>query len=223
MIDNNKALVICDIQKEYEKHFPKGYMYNVGKLLIEYSKNKQSIYWFWNGPELAMSSEDELKDWIYNVFSEYNIFDLDYEAEDFVNTEYKLLMSLFDSITFISKSYGSLRFAIDNYYDNEAILLLLKYMNDLGWLDIRDCTFHEFIIHYDFSNNVVLETVELIKQLDSNRDYFGFDVGIYNDLCKFDSKLEYEMIGGSVDACLLELKLQMMALGLSVETGELTY
>jgi hypothetical protein len=212
-----KTLVICDIQPDYKEHFHSKLVVNALNLARQYLANRNKVYWFWNGPELSMSPENVLKDWLYDIIADYNLFEIDYNDEYFIETEYTLINILFDDIKFIDKTYGTLRAPIDNGYDIDSIQYLLSYMHQNNYGDFENCDFNDLLFSIDINDTFKLtETIKLIQYLNNQGEVFTFKDA--------DKNVSYVLIGGGREQCLLELQLQMLAFGLNVEVNEdLTY
>lgn len=220
--DIDAALIVCDVQKEYEEHFTNEYICKVLEKVIEYQKENKPVFMFWNGPELAMSTEEEYKNWLIDKFIENNLFEVDFNEENPWQYEFDYINELFNYITFIPKSYGSLRSAIDENYSEETIIYLLRYMLDGGDYDFNDVNFTELIFNIDIKSQS--EIIELIQYINNNREYFGIDSAIYEELNELDYSLTYNLIGGGREQCLKELYIQLVAFGYKVNIiEELTY
>lgn len=217
-------LIICDIQPEYKGSFSYRYVINVLKLILKTLEENGTVYWFWNGPELNMCDEVTLQQWLYDYIVDENLFDLDYNDDLMLDSESDKVAELFNSITFIPKSYGALRCAIDNNYEDESIIYLLKYLIDGAEysFEANEINLNDLVFNIDIHSDGGV--IELIQYLYNSGEYFGFDTTIYDELLKLDYSVEYDLIGGGRFECLQELYLQLIALGYNINIVEsLTY
>lgn len=206
------ALIVCDIQQEYNNAFSNNYIVKVLQKIIQYQKENKPVFMFWNGPELAMSTELEYKSWLIENIVENNLFDFDYTNDNSLYFEDIYIENLMNHITFIPKSYGSLRCVIDEDYDKHSILYLLQYMFKSGEYDFRDLKLNDLI--FDFNFGIDSRTfIEMLQHINDCGEIFGFDSTIYDELIKFDYEYVYTFIGGGEYECLYELMLQFEALG----------
>jgi len=113
-------LVIVDIQPEYESNTP----FDIGDMLKTAANNYQQVLFLFNGPEMGMVDESDLK----NFYLEK----LDYDDETFEE--------LLGKSEFFDKGYGFFRDVMDSEicFPRQDIIKIVKYMIDNNIRDIRD-------------------------------------------------------------------------------------
>ena len=112
-------LIIVDIQPEYSSYIP----FNIVDVL-NYADKFNEILILFNGPDLGMNSEEELKSWYWQ--------NIDYDEEK--------SNSLNDKMTFFEKGYGFFRNFMDEDVDYYEIIKIVKYMMNNGINDLRELT-----------------------------------------------------------------------------------
>ena len=161
-------LIIVDIQPAYIN-----YMNNINlPNLLQYCSEFENVLWFFNGQSLGY--DDNIEQW------------LNYEL-DFWET---------DKINFYEKEYGYFRNLIDNDYDDETIVNIVKYMVDHKINDSRDLT------DQDLKNLNITDDEHLIEILSD--EGIWLNENILNELEKFNP---CTLIGGGKNECLKEIEI----------------
>lgn len=111
-------LVVVDIQPAYEKYI-KFDIYSFIKTIKE-SEYKKILYLF-NGPDLGYESENDIKDWLYEI--------VEYDDD---------LCEFIQTFKFYEKIYGFYRDLMDSDYDVNEMIKLIRYMMDRKLNDSRD-------------------------------------------------------------------------------------
>jgi hypothetical protein len=118
----SETLVVIDIQPSYSHCF--SFQHKFQEYLEE--NEFKNIIWFYNGPELGMEDEGQMKEWL--------LCDLEYPEH------------IVEDIQFEEKSYAFFRAIMDNGgFDDDELVEVVKYMiktdkNDIRELDDEDWT-----------------------------------------------------------------------------------
>jgi hypothetical protein len=173
-------LIIVDIQAEYKKNIG----FNINALLnkaLEYSE----VLILWNGPELGMCSENQLKDFYLENF--------DYDED--------LFEEFLSRATFFDKGYGFFRDLMDHpCFIEDDVIKIAKYMINKNIRDIRELS------PEDISMLGVKDL--LVEDLES----YGFYIPDLKDvITKWDGA---DLAGGSITECLAEVEILSKALNL---------
>lgn len=178
------TLIIVDVQPEYLSHIG----FDVGDMLQNALENYSKILVLWNGPDLSMSSRDDLIDFYRQSFLDAGGADEDFET-------------LLDRCTFYDKGYGFFRDLMDHpCFDEDAIVDIVRYMVDNDVRDIRQLT-------QDDVDRIGVEDL-LVDDLEG----YGFYVPDLQDV--LPSWNGSHLCGGSVDECLAEVEILSRAMNL---------
>lgn len=178
------SLIIVDVQPEYRSHIG----FDVGDMLQNALENYSKILVLWNGPDLSMSSRDDLVDFYHQSFLDAGGADEDFE-------------SLLDRCTFYDKGYGFFRDLMDHpCFDEDAIVDIVRYMVDNDVRDIRQLTQDD------------VEQIGVEDLLVDDLEGYGFYVPDLQDV--LPSWNGSHLCGGSVDECLAEVEILAKAMGL---------
>jgi len=178
-IKGNK-LIVVDIQEDYEK-FIKFDLYKFAKDLVEFEGD---ILYLYNGPSLGFEDDTEIIEWLWEM--------LDYD---------EAVLEKLEEITFIDKSYGWARDAIDIEIEDEHIIEILRLMiktdiQNSGDLYINDL--RKIKIPFELENSLDSRTLSI--------ELPPFDIDI---LKKYKGAT---ILGGGKIECLYEVKLLMDAM-----------
>lgn len=178
------SLIIVDVQPEYRGHVG----FDVGEMLQNALENYSKILVLWNGPELSMSSRDDLIGYYHQSFLEVGGTDEDFEA-------------LLDKCAFYDKGYGFFRDLMDHpCFDEDSIVDIVRYMLDKDVRDIRELTPED------------VEAIGVSDLLVEDLESYGFYVPDLKDILpRWGGS---DICGGSVDECLAEVEILARALGL---------
>jgi len=171
----SNSLIVVDIQPSYKKYFGFKVSDFCDHLInSDYSK----ILYLYNGPELGMESKDD----IFNFLIEDG---LNYDEEK---------VEQFPNMTFYEKNYAFFRDMMDDGYDEDDIIKLIKYMIDNkidNSQNIDDETFEELDIEPLGSGNRIWipEVLDELKK--------------YNNII---------LCGGGRNECLREIEIALKVL-----------
>jgi len=184
---NGGRLVIVDVQPEYASKIG----FDVGELLRLAAERYSSVLFLWNGPDLGMCSEDELKGYYFEA--------LDYDEE--------VVEKLFSRARFYDKGYGFFRDLMDHpCFRREDVEAVVKYMIDAEVDDIRDLSAED------------VEKIGVSELLKDDLEGYGFFVPDLKDV--LPGWNGSDLAGGSVDECLAEVELLTNAMGLRLNRLE---
>jgi hypothetical protein len=178
------SLIIVDVQPEYQSNIG----FDVGEMLQSALENYSKILVLWNGPDLSMSSRDDLVSYYYQSFLDAGGTDEDFEE-------------LLEKCTFYDKGYGFFRDLMDHpCFDEDSIVAIVEYMLHKDVRDIRELT----------SDDV--EQIGIDDLLVDDLESYGFYVPDLKDvLPRWNGS---DICGGSVDECLAEVEILARAMGL---------
>ena len=180
----NRSLVIVDVQPEYDDHLG----FDVGELLLNALENYSKILVLWNGPDLSMSSRDDLVGYYYQSFLGAGGSDEGFEE-------------LLGKCTFYDKGYGFFRDLMDHpCFDEDTVVSIVEYMVSKDIRDIRELTEED------------IEQIGIDDLLFEDLESYGFYVPDLKDVLPRWSGSD--ICGGSVDECLAEVEILARALGL---------
>jgi len=180
----NRALVIVDVQPEYDDHLG----FDVGELLLNALENYSKILVLWNGPDLSMSSRDDLVGYYYQSFLDTGGSDEGFEE-------------LLGKCTFYDKGYGFFRDLMDHpCFDEDSVVNIVEYMLGKDVRDIRELTEED------------VEQIGIDDLLFEDLENYGFYVPDLKDVLPRWSGSH--ICGGSVDECLAEVEILAQAMGL---------
>lgn len=174
-------LIIVDVQPEYASYIK----FDVGKLLRE-ALQYNRILFLWNGPDLGMSSRDEL----ISYYGEA----LDYDEE--------ALEELISRATFYDKGYGFFRDLLDHpCFDHDSVVKIVKYMLENDIRDIKDLSEED------------IEQIGVSDLLVEDLEDYGFFVPDLKDvLGRWNGS---SIAGGGENECLAEVEVLADAMGLN--------
>lgn len=178
-------LIVVDVQPEYAKSLPYE-MYEFTEWLNENYEKFDSILFLYNGPDLGMVDEGELRHWYYEAGLSDDVLDI---------------------ADFYDKGYAFFRYCIDMGIDDDDTVKLVRYMDQNNITDSRDIddeVWEHFAKEYDGDELKELlqfagDAIHLPDLMDELRQYNG----------------DIILTGGSVEACLKEVHIALDALGKS--------
>ena len=188
------SLIIVDVQPEYQSNIG----FDVGEMLQNALENYSKILVLWNGPDLSMSSRDELVGYYYQSFLDVGGTDEEFDE-------------LLGKCTFYDKGYGFFRDLMDHpCFDEDSVVAIVRYMLDNDVRDIRELTPED------------VEQIGIDDLLVDDLEGYGFFVPDLRDVLPRWSGSD--ICGGSVDECLAEVEILAQAMGLRFKRlGDFTY
>lgn len=193
----NNTLIVVDIQPEYESGFEFD-TFAFTQYLIDMSQTHDILY-LYNGEELGMISEQELKRWL----DEEAMFD-------------EHLMKILENKTeFYDKGYAYFRSCIDEGFAEEFITDLVSFMWDNGVRDTRDI---DKEMWKKYINNVSDLNFRMVDMLRDHNEilYLPELMDKLND----ENPNNITMVGGGRSECLKEVEIAMNALGLNYKLNK---
>ena len=180
--DNSSTLIIVDIQPEYSD-----YMGFSPEDFCEWLNEKSGdIIMFWNGPELGMSSKEDIVGWYY---------------------EHGLSEELIDSIKWHDKSYAFFRYCIDSNNAFEETVKLVRYM----WKhDINDSRDIDSSIWDEIVDELELSSTRELLEFADDCIHIPDLMEVLNTI-----KGNISLCGGGRHECLAEVEIALGALGKS--------
>jgi hypothetical protein len=175
-------LIIVDVQPEYE-----GFIgFDIGELLgvaVGYSR----ILVLWNGPELGMSSEEDLR--------RYYLEKMNYDEE--------LYEEFISRAEFFDKGYGFFREIMDHpCFSSEDVEKIAGYMIDNEIRDIRDLGEGD------------VELIGVDELLVEDLEGYGFFIPDLKDVLKDWSGAD--LVGGQERECLAEVEVLSKVMGIGL-------
>jgi hypothetical protein len=196
---NGKTIINTDIQPEYEKYIS----FNLREWVSFINKNSESnkIVFLYNGENtLGMISEGDYKEWL---------FELGIDEEVIYNS------------TFYDKGYAFFRYCIDKNINEDAIVLLIKFMIKNNINDSRDMNWKGFVKEYkeEFRDDAT-GMWELKELLEGASDMISIP-----DLMDFLERYSNIVLtGGGINQCLKEVEIALLSLDKKYNTlSKFTY
>jgi hypothetical protein len=187
-------LVIVDIQPEYESNITFDIVDFVRWAFVEQEFN--SITYLYNGPDLGMSSAEQVIEWLTDKYLEETD---DYEAIETI---------VYDvgRADWFDKGYGFFRDVMDAGYEDE-IVDIGKFMLKHDINDSRDIDLEELVVETDIGEH-------LLEELESELVFMGMPdvVDVLKNLRK------PLLVGGGLQECLREVQLIYEILDIPYET-----
>lgn len=175
-------LVIVDVQPEYEDKIN----FDVADML-RMASGYSRILVLWNGPELGMSSEQELKGYYFEK--------LDYDEE--------ALENFLSRADFFDKGYGFFRDVMDHpCFSPQSVVKIVKYMIDKDITNISELSSED------------VESIGVKELLVDELENYGFYIpDLKNVLSGWNGS---DMVGGQEDECMAEVEILSKALGINL-------
>lgn len=179
-----KNLVIVDIQPEYNDYIPFS-IENFSNWLNKNYENFNKVLFLFNGPDLGMISEQELKFW----YSENGM------SEEII-----------DESDFFDKGDAFFRYCMDEGIDEDDIVILVKFMIESDVYDSRDITELDLWDEFEkkYNNKELRELLEYSSDLINIPD-------VMEVLKKYGNNIA--IIGGGANECLKEVEIALKANG----------
>ncbi len=184
---SSEPLIVVDIQPAHANYIT----FDLDEYVEYINSYTGDIYYVFNGEELGYEGVGELTDWLYDIG---------------INEE------AIDNFTFIEKSYGFIRDAMDRGVDQAEIISILKYMDDNGVQSIEELIEDKGIDTVISDLGFSPEEQDYLEDVEDGSLAFYFPSVIDEIKDLPDAGI---IIGGGKKECLLEIELLLKALGKS--------
>ena len=179
---SSNSLVVVDIQPEYEGNTP----FDIEDMLRSASEDYSRVLFLYNGPEMGMVDEGELKNFYFEK--------LDWDEETFEE--------LMSKSKFFDKGYGFFRDVMDSdiCFERNSIIKIVKYMIDNDVRDIRELEEED------------IEAIGISELLFDDLEDYGFWIPELEEILpKWNGS---DIAGGARNECLAEVEILGDAQGL---------
>lgn len=192
---NNKTIINVDIQPEYQSYIPFN-LYQWAEFINQHAQNNNIVFLYNGYDTLGMISQSEYMNWLYDLGID----------EDVIN-----------NAIFIDKGYAFFRYCMDNSIDDDAIIDIIKYMNNNNINDSRDINTDMWNDFMEKTNNTRQEVRELLENADDL-------INIPDLMLELQNMSNILLTGGGINECLKEVELALMALDKNYQVlSEFTY
>lgn len=192
---NNKTIINVDIQPEYQSYISFN-LYQWAELINQHAQNNNIVFLYNGYDTLGMISQPEYMNWLYELGIDDDIL---------------------DNATFIDKGYAFFRYCMDNSIDDDAIIDIIKYMNNNNINDSRDINTDMWNDFMEKTNHTRQEVRELLENADDL-------INIPDLMLELQNMSNIILTGGGINECLKEVELALMALDKNYQVlSEFTY